>query len=108
MMTKRGIYPNILDSEYPFTVGEITFYFSSMVYRQKFMNLYRDEIKHINETAIRHKHPFKTDMTIFSLLRLYCLIEKRGFYIKVRGEEVTCLENVKMVLEISVRKTLTV
>jgi hypothetical protein len=70
------------------------------------MNLYREEIKHINETTIRHNHPFTLDMTIFSLLRLYCLIEKRGFYIKVRGEQVTCLENVKMVLEISVKKNL--
>jgi hypothetical protein len=70
------------------------------------MNLYREEILHINQTTIRHSHPFKIDMTIFSLLRLYCLVEKRGFYIKVRGEEVTCLENVKMVLEINVRKNL--
>jgi hypothetical protein len=108
MKTKRGIYLNILDSEYPFTVGDITFYFSSMVYRSKFMNLYREEIKHINQTTIRHSHSFQIDMTVFSLIRLYTLIEKRGFYLKYRGEVVTCPDGLKFVLQVETKNYLEV
>jgi hypothetical protein len=72
------------------------------------MNLYREEMKHVNQTTIRHNHPFDVDMSIFSLLRLYVLIEKRGFYIKIRGEQVTCPENLKFALQVETKNFLEV
>jgi hypothetical protein len=106
MKTKRGIYTNIVDSTYPFTVGEITFYFSSIFYRSKFMNDYQSEIKRFNTSANNvYKNKFCVDMTPLALIRLYVLIEKRGFYLKVKGVDVTCLEELKMSLEISVKET---
>jgi hypothetical protein len=105
MKTQRGIYLDITESTYPFTVGEITFYFSSIFYRSKFMNDYQSEIKRFNESANNvYKNKFCIDMTPLALIRLYVLIEKRGFYLKIKGVEVTCLENLKMALEINAKE----
>jgi hypothetical protein len=94
MRTRDGIYHNILESDYPFSVGEITFYFSSHLYRQKFMNRYRAEIERFNESAMNvYKRQFNMVFIELAVIRLYTQIEKRGFYIILRGEKVTCLEN---------------
>lgn len=104
MRTKRGVFNDIFESDYPFTVGEITFYFSSIFYRSKFMNEYHDEMKRFNQSANNiYKDKFCLDMTILSLIRLYALIEKRGFYLKVRGEQVSCPDDLKFVLEVEKR-----
>lgn len=90
-----------MDSTYPFTVGETTFYFSSMFYRQKFMNDYHEEMKRFNEsTEKRYRNKFIIDMSILSLIRLYVLVEKRGFYIKLKGEIITCPEELIFVLQV--------
>jgi hypothetical protein len=92
--TKDGIYHNILESDYPFTIGEITFYFSSHSYRRKFMDRYRAEIMRFNESAMNiYKRQFNLVFIELAVIRLYTMIEKRGFYIILRGEPITCLEN---------------
>lgn len=107
MKTRKGIYTDISESTYPFTVGEITFYFSSMFYRSKFMNTYKDESQRFNESANRiYKDKFNLDMTYVSLIRLYVLIEKRGFYIRFRGEEVLCPNDLIFVSQLEIRQKL--
>jgi hypothetical protein len=69
------------------------------------MNLYHDEIKH-NQPVIRQSHSFALDMSVFSLIRLYTLVEKRGFYMKIRGERVTCPEDLKFVLQVEIKRYL--
>jgi hypothetical protein len=90
----RGVFYNILESDYPFTVGELKFYFSSPMNREKFMKRYQDELVRFNESAMNiYKGFFNLDFWELALVRLYTLIEKRGFYVVVRGETVTCREN---------------
>lgn len=92
--TRDGIFHDIIESDYDFTVGEFTFYFSSPKYRQKFMDRYRAEIMRFNESAMNvYKRQFNLVFVELAVIRLYTHIEKRGFYMKIRGEKVTCLEN---------------
>jgi hypothetical protein len=92
--TRDGIFHNIEESDYPFSVGEMTFYFSSPTYRQKFMQRYRAEIERFNESAMNvYKRQFNLVFIELAVIRLYTQIEKRGFYLILRGEKVTCLEN---------------
>jgi hypothetical protein len=94
MRTRNGIFHNIYESDYPFTVGELTFYFSSPTYRQKFMDKYREEIERFNDAAMNiYKGQFNLVFIELALIRLYTLIEKRGFYMKIRGETVKWLES---------------
>lgn len=107
MRTRKGIFHNIEESDYPFTVGEITFYFSSPTYRQKFMNRYHEELERFNESAMNiYKRQFNLNFIELSLIRLYTLIEKRGFYIILRGEKVTCLESLTFHLVTNVEPNL--
>lgn len=98
MKTRNGVYHNILESDYVMTVGYIKFYFSSELYLTKFMDRYRDEIERFNDSINRmYKDRFDLDMTAFALVRLYTLIEKRGFYIKLHNREViTCLDDLRL------------
>jgi hypothetical protein len=108
MRTRNGIFHNIYDSDYPFTVGEMTFYFSSPTYRLKFMERYIHEIERFNEGAnVMYKHQFNLDFTELALIRLYTRIETRGFYIVLKGEVITCLENLRFHLETNAVPNLT-
>jgi hypothetical protein len=69
------------------------------------MNDYQQEIKRFNYSANNvYKNKFCIDMTPLALIRLYVLIEKRGFYLKIKGVEVTCLKDLKMALEINAKE----
>jgi hypothetical protein len=71
------------------------------------MNLYKEEKERFNESANRiYKDKFALDMTLLSLIRLYTLIEKRGFYIVLRGEAVTCPNELAFVLQIETKQKL--
>jgi hypothetical protein len=94
MRTRNGIFNNIMESDYEYSVGPLTFYFSSPTYRQKFMDRWYDEMLRFNDAATRiYKELYNLDFIELALIRLYMKIEKRGFYIKVRGETVTWPEN---------------
>jgi hypothetical protein len=63
------------------------------------MNTYHDETKRFNQSANNiYKDKFCLNMTVLSLIRLYALIEKRGFYLRVRGEQVTHPDELKFVV----------
>lgn len=104
MKTKRGIYLNIKDSNYAFTPNEypkLTFYFSSMFYLNKFKSEYDSEVERFNQSANNiYKNKFILKMDLLALLRLYVLIEKRGFYITYEGIEINCLDNLAFVLDV--------
>jgi hypothetical protein len=107
MRTRDGIFHNILESDYPFTVGEMTFYFSSPSYRTKFMERYRAEMIRFNESAMNiYKRQFNLVFIELAVIRLYTMIEKRGFYMTLRGEKVTCLESLTFHLVTNVEPNL--
>ena len=90
----RGVYYDLKQSKYVFTVGGIKFYFSSVLYRDKFMDRYLDECERFHEAINKiYKDKFDIRASTLALVRLYTLIEKRGFYIKVNGVGIDCLEN---------------
>jgi hypothetical protein len=92
-----------MESDYEYSVGPLTFYFSSPTYRQKFMDRWYDEMLRFNDAAMRiYKELYNLDFIELALIRLYMKIEKRGFYIKVRGETVTWPENLTFRLVTSV------
>lgn len=97
MKTERGIYLNIQDSDYVFTVGRLQFYFSSQFYRGNFITQYLEEVRRFNKALNNiYKDKFLLDGTYLALIRLYTLIEKRGFYIKLDGRDITCLEDLHL------------
>lgn len=105
MKTANGIYYNLSQSEYKFTIGNIVFYFSSRFYQQKFINSYLEERDRFN-TALNnvYKDKFHIEFDVLAWIRLYTLIEKRGFYIIVGGDEVTCPEDLAFVGMLNLRK----
>lgn len=108
MKTKRGIYTNIKESEYTYSVFfnqngvhlDYTFYFSSEFYRNKFENRHKEEIHRFNRSLNNvYKDKFDIVADPLAWIRLYCLIEKRGFYIIINnGVEITCPEDLRFVV----------
>lgn len=99
MKTKRGIYHDIRESDYTVTIGTTIFYFTSELYRDKFEMLYQEETERFNQALNNvYKNNFDIVGDILAWIRLYCLIEKRGFYLQVNGVDVHCLEDLRFVV----------
>lgn len=100
MKTARGIYKDIKQSTYTFTIGKMTFYFSSLFYLGKFEREFEDECERFNAALNNvYKDKFSINADVLALIRLYSLIEKRGFYITINGVHVHCLDNLDFVLD---------
>lgn len=101
MKTKKGIYKNIGDSDYCVTVEGITFYFSSRFYLGNFTKAVEQEMTDFSKRMEKvYNDKFNLKMDKFALIRLYELIEKRGFRVVINGEDVRCLNNVIFVSEV--------
>ena len=96
MLTKRGIAKNLEESPYFYEYNDMIFYFSSQLHLNNFMKLIASEIDRFNvKTNNIYKDKFNLEMQNLALIRLYAIIEKRGFFIKIKGESVASLENVE-------------
>ncbi|ARQ95228.1 late transcriptional activator [Bacillus phage BeachBum] len=84
-VTIRGIYHNLKESEYTASNGEVVFFFSSKLYRDKFLNKYKEQrtITSKRMNKITKADEYNTDM--LSDFLLYRDIETRGFYAWVKG-----------------------
>jgi hypothetical protein len=81
------------------------FYFSSNYYRRNFIDTWEEEIKRFNAAASKiYKDKFDLEMDVLAMIRLYALIEKRGFYLTIDGEEITCPEDLRYVLVLTTKK----
>ena len=86
MQTIRGIYNNLSESTYEYAYHGIKFYFSSRVYMEKFINRLEDFIdEELNKISVK----FRTEVegTDVMAIKLYTLIEKRGFLVEINGKE---------------------
>jgi YHS domain-containing protein len=84
-VTKRGIYHNLKESKYVASNGEVTFYFSSELYLTKFLNEYeQNRINFLSKMAKIVVNSY-LNMEILADITLYCTIEKRGFYARMKG-----------------------
>lgn len=81
--TARGIYHNLKESKYIVTNGEIDIYFSSAVYRKKFLDRYKQEREVLKRKIGIMGESFNFD--IISDLALYRTIEKRGQFGRLKG-----------------------
>src|SRR6185312_16335331 len=86
--TKRGIYHNLKESKYVVSNNDITFFFSSEHTLNKFMNRYekyrvysRQKIEKVMETNL--------NLDMLADIESYKDIEKRGFYVWLKGVSIT-------------------
>lgn len=78
--TRKGVYLDLEETSYKYRVGEYTFYFSSELYRDKFVRTYKSFMFY---EALKFKNKYKMEVadTTFFLFTLYGKIEKRGYKI---------------------------
>lgn len=83
-LTRRGIYTNIMESKYSFSISGIEYFFSSKVYMQKF----KDRLINNREYYVTKmvKLGFMGNCCYYADLRLYRKIETRGFKVVRNGE----------------------
>lgn len=94
MKTKTGIYLNLNESEYFVNLAELTFYFSSELYRNKFKKLVPEFIKNEN-IKMNIKYDININLDLYFAISLYKKIEKRGFRIYDNLNKKVITRNVK-------------
>ena len=94
-ITKYGVCYDLAYSPYIAKMGNYKFHFSSMFYYQKFCELL--PLKN-EKLAKEFKRRFKiTAITVdLAAIASYLESEKRGFYITIGGEPVTCLDQIQL------------
>lgn len=90
--TLKGIFHNLKESEYTISNSEIVFFFSSKVYRKKYMDEYiENRQRFINRMDKLLDNP-PLNMDMLADIALYKRIEKRGFYVWLKGVSISCEE----------------
>lgn len=87
-VTRGGVYHNIKESTYCVGNDEVIFFFSSDVYRQKFLNGYEANRKTFN---VKMKKLIEDEVFCYNFLAdmlYYKSNEKRGFYAWIKGVEI--------------------
>ena len=81
------IYYNISESEYKVDYQNFTFYFSSILYKRKFIRELKD---YVNDESFKLKTKYQNylEATEYLALSLYKKIEKRGFYVLYKGSSI--------------------
>lgn len=90
--TLKGIFHNLEESKYTISNTEIVFFFSSKFYRNKFMEKYKENRITFNDKADRLMDKPPLNMDTLADITLYKSIEKRGFYVWLKGVSITCEE----------------
>ena len=87
MLTINGIYTDIYESTYYYEVGNMKFYFSSTVYSDKFAaryeNFWLEEQK-----KLEVKFCCNIKCKPLMLMKLYTMIEKRGFRVEINDKTI--------------------
>lgn len=94
-MTKNYIVYNLKTSPFTITIGNITFFFSSVLHGKKFNERYLDYINNIN-FSLSNRFDLEIDIPLLGLIICYKKIETRGFYIEIEGEAISCLNDIRL------------
>lgn len=86
-LTKNGICYDLNKSPYKVKYNNITFYFSSVFYKQKFIDLIAENREKINN-SISNRFVINVELNILADLVLYEKVEKRGYLIESDGEKI--------------------
>lgn len=82
-------------SPFRITVGNITFYFSSVLHGKKFSEKYIEHINTVN-FSLSKRFNMDVDLPLIGLMMCYNKIETRGFYVEIEGEAITCLSDIRL------------
>ena len=92
MLTINGIYTDIYESTYSYKVDNMTFYFSSRVYCEKFEKRYETFwLEEQKKLELKYNASIKCKSLM--LIKLYTMIEKRGFRVEIDDKNI---ENVPL------------
>ena len=82
MLTINGIFTDIYESTYDYKVDNMRFYFSSQVYRDKFAKRYENFwLEEQKKLELKYNANIKCKPLM--LMKLYTMIEKRGFRVEI-------------------------
>lgn len=87
--TQRGIYHNLKESKYVASNGEVTFYFSSTLYLNKFLDGYKDHRQKFTSSLEKNTVDNPLNMDTLADIQFYQFIEKRGFFSKLKGVNIS-------------------
>lgn len=85
-VTRRGVYHNLKESKYSISYEGIEYFFSSRVYLDKFEKELEDNRNQYNKFFSRKDLELNTKT--LADISLYRIIEKRGFRVKWKGENI--------------------
>lgn len=94
MITRKGIYLDLEETEYKYRLGGYTFYFSSKQYREKFIKQATDYM-YYESLKFKNKYKMEVADTSFFLFTLYGKIEKRGYKITKNNPEGKAIRVIK-------------
>lgn len=98
-LTRNGITYDISKSPYTlcikYDVSDLIYHFSSQLYLDKFKSKLEENRKNINDSLTK-RFNFEITNNMLADLRLYTMIEKRGFFIVSGKEKFDCLSNIKL------------
>lgn len=99
MLTRSKVAYNLGISPHKHTINygddEVTYVFSSDLYRRKFVERLNENRETIN-TSLTGRFGYKCSIDSLCDLKLYSSIEKRGFLVIVNNEEIICQENITL------------
>lgn len=99
MLTRSKVAYNLGISPHKYTIqymnDEVTFVFSSDLYRRKFSERLLDNRATIN-LSLTNRFGYNCSLDLLCDLKLYSMIEKRGFLVIVNNEEIICQENITL------------
>jgi hypothetical protein len=90
--TLRGVYHNLRESKYTISNSEVVFFFSSPPYLDKFMRDYQTHRVEFNRKIDKIVNDTPLNMDVLADINLYETYEKRGFYVTLKGVEISCDE----------------
>jgi hypothetical protein len=87
--TAKGIFHNLRESKYVVSNSEITFYFSSKFYLNKFMAEYQNHREKFTSRMEKLVNDSPFNVNTLADIKLYKDIEKRGFFVKLFNVKIT-------------------
>ena len=85
--TRRGVYHNLLESDYTVSVKGTVFYFSSVALLKKFLAKCDSNRQQYDFEELFQRNKLDLSLDNIADISLYRSIEKRGFRLSIKGVE---------------------
>lgn len=96
MKSRKGIYYNLQESTYRYTLNGLTYVFSSDLYMLKFIENY-EQNRNDESLKFTARYRLRIHLTVWADILYYSQIEKRGFLIlNSGGDVINCKERVRL------------